>query len=105
MSVKILQHALSKKVKCSNSGILSAAGSTTNGYVSTAEIFNPRTGQSCKIGDISTICINMVCGGETRTKSCYKFDGDGTFKTMSVTLIEPRRRHLCCLGDMIVMLE
>ena len=59
------------------------------------------TGRSCKIGDLPvatddlTICNNVVCGGERATRSCYQFDGVGTFTALSVTLIYPRENHLC----------
>ena len=69
--------------------------------LSTAEIFNPRSGRSCKIGDLPvatsslSLCGNLACGGLSSLNSCSRFDGVGTFTPLSVTLREQRRDHLC----------
>ena len=82
-------------------GFLSIGGYGEGGHSSTAEIFNPRNGHSCKIGDLpvatvdATICKNIVCGGEMATQSCFQYDGVGTFTALPVTLINPRTNHLC----------
>ena len=103
---------------CLASGILTVGGWIGHGhpYLSTAEIFNPQTGRSCKIGDLpvatwgSTLCGNLVCGGEATRTSCSRFDGEGTFTALSVTLKRQRIYHLCwalpsgevlLLGDMV----
>ena len=82
-------------------GILTVGGVGTSGRVSTAEIFNPKTGRSCKIGDLPvatsvlTLCGNLACGGWNTLDSCSRFDGPGTFTSLSVTLKEERSYHLC----------
>ena len=82
-------------------GILTVGGVGTSGRVSTAEIFNPKTGRSCKIGDIPvatdglSFCGNLACGGRQSARSCSRFDGVGTFTALSVTLKEERFYHLC----------
>ena len=71
------------------------------GFATTVEIFNPKTGRSCKIGDLPvatdtlSLCGNLACGGRTTEKSCSLFDGAGTFTALSVTLREKREYHLC----------
>ena len=81
-------------------GILTVAGYGGNKF-SRAEIFNPRSGRSCEIGDIPvatdslTLCGNLACGGSNSEKSCSRFDGAGTFTALSVTLREKRWGHLC----------
>ena len=65
-----------------------------------------------KIGDLpqaidkSTLCGNLVCGGSDFQRSCFLFDGVGTFKALSVTLIERREMHLCWAlpsGDVLLL--
>ena len=96
---------------CFASGILTVGG-WNSGYLSTAEIFNPITGRSCKIGDLpvatyfSTLCGNLVCGGDKTTNSCSRFNAEGIFTALSVTLIEARRNHLCWglpSGDVLLL--
>ena len=88
-------------VKCLHAGILTVGGYGTSGFLSTAEIFNPKTGRSCKIGDIPvatyglSLCGNLACGGWGSQQSCSRFDGAGTFTALSVTLREERVYHLC----------
>ena len=90
-----------KTLKIFYSGILTVGGSNSNGHLRTAEVFNPKSGQSCKIGEIPvatnrlSMCGTLVCGGEKSRKSCARFDGLGTFTTLSVTLTESRQNHLC----------
>jgi len=85
----------------STEGILTVGGSDGSGDISTAEIFNPKSGRSCKIGDIPvatrflSLCGNLACGGFRHDKSCSRFDGPGTFTALSVTLREQRSGHLC----------
>ena len=85
---------------CLASGILTVGG-RNSGHLSTAEIFNPKSGHSCKIGDLPvatrrfSLCGNLVCGGDIIQKSCFRFDGEGTFTTTSVTLTKTRQHHLC----------
>ena len=71
-------------------------------YINTVEIFNPRSGRSCKIGDLPvgtsslTLCGNLACGGfNGQQTSCSRFDRAGTFTALSVTLKHSRERHLC----------
>ena len=81
-------------------GILTIGGNGGS-PVSTAEIFNPESGRSCKIGDIPvatdslSFCGNLACGGRQSPRSCSRFDGAGTFTALSVTLKEERFYHLC----------
>ena len=81
-------------------GILTIGGNGGS-PVSTAEIFNPESGRSCKIGDIPvatdslSFCGNLACGGRQSARSCSRFDGAGTFTALSVTLREQRADHLC----------
>jgi len=86
----------------STEGILTVGGHQSGGpYLSTAEIFNPRSGRSCKIGDLPVVatglslCGNLACGGHNSLKSCSLFDGAGTFTALTVTLREQRAGHLC----------
>ena len=87
--------------KCFNAGILTVGGKGGRDFKSTAEIFNPISGRSCKIGDIPvgtdglSLCGNLACGGWKSDKSCSRFDGAGTFTALSVTLKEERFYHLC----------
>ena len=88
--------------KCLHAGILTVGGLGGSGRISTAEIFNPRSGRSCKIGDLPvaasslSLCGNLACGGSiSQGKSCSRFDGAGTFTALSVTLREKRWGHLC----------
>ena len=84
------------------SGILTIGGIGVSNAVTTAEIFNPKSGRSCKIGDLpgrthsASFCGNLACGGNTleSIRSCSRFDGR-TFQTTSVTLKQDRRYHLC----------
>ena len=86
-----------------HAGILTVGGRRgPNDRVSTVEIFNPRSGRSCKIGDIPVVtnalslCGNLACGGRgSEQKSCSLFDGAGTFRALPVTLREERAEHLC----------
>ena len=95
--------------KCLHAGILVVGGRRTNtgGGISTAEIFNPRSGRSCKIDDLPaatwalSLCGNLACGGyngfcsQVSGLCCSLFDGAGTFTALSVTLREARASHLC----------
>ena len=72
------------------------------GFATTVEIYNPKTGRSCKIGDLPvatdtlSLCGNLACGGRaSQEKSCSRFDGAGTFTALSVTLKQERKEHLC----------
>ena len=72
------------------------------GFATTVEIYNPKTGRSCKIGDLPvatdtlSLCGNLACGGRaSQEKSCSRFDGAGTFTALSVTLKQSRKEHLC----------
>jgi len=84
----------------STEGILTVGG-YRGSQLSTAEIFNPISGRSCKIGDLPvatnglSLCGNLACGGWGSRKSCSLFDGAGTFTALSVTLREERVYHLC----------
>ena len=81
-------------------GILTVGG-LDGSNSSTVEIFNPKSGRSCKIGDLPvatwglTLCGNLACGGWNSRRSCSRFDGAGTFTALSVTLRELRAEHLC----------
>ena len=89
---------LIKDVNCLDAGILTVGGYPAS---NTTEIFNPKTGRSCKIGDLPvatyqlTLCGNLACGGRDSRKSCSRFDGAGTFTALSVTLKGKRWGHLC----------
>ena len=102
-----------------HAGILTVGGVTgyggvDGGSVSTVEIFNPRSGRSCKIGDLPyathalTLCGRLACGGYIDpSKSCSWFDaGSLTFSALPVTLIESRVQHLCWQlgsGDVLLL--
>ena len=96
-----------------NAGILSVGGLKAAARHGIAEIFNPKTGRSCKIGDLpvatdaSTICGNLACGGfNSEGKSCSWFDGVGTFTALPVSLKEERAQHLCWLlpsGEVLLL--
>ena len=102
-----------KEVKCSTLGFLTVGGYKNWGVeLSTAEIFFPKTGRSCKIGDLPvataelTLCGNLACGGRKSPNSCSWFDGVGTFTATSVTLIQPREFHICWLlpsGEVLLL--
>ena len=85
--------------ECLLAGILTVGG-FYGSRKSTAEIFNPRSGRSCKIGDIPvatdtlSFCGNLACGGEKSMRSCSRFDGRA-FQTTPVTLKQRRRAHSC----------
>ena len=85
--------------ECLHAGILTVGG--LPGPVSSAEIFNPKTGRSCKIGDLPvatydlSLCGNLACGGHDSEYNCSRFDGAGTFTALSVTLREKRAWHHC----------
>ena len=108
---------------CFVSGVLIAGGWDGSTRVSSAEVFNPSTGTTCSVGDLPTsrtglsLCHEMACGGwpsfrwiyfilkkvkliintnqYPRRRSCVKFEADGTFTPLSVTLVEERENHLC----------
>ena len=90
----------SLNVSIFHAGILTVGG-YRDGYLGTAEIFNPKTGRSCKIGDIPvatdllSLCGSLACGGYNSRTSCSLFDGEGTFTALSITLKEQRSEHLC----------
>ena len=81
-------------------GILTVAGYGGK-KLSTAEVFDPRSGRSCKIGDLPvatdslTLCGNLACGGWDSEKSCSRFDGAGTFTALPDVLKEKRNLHIC----------
>ena len=82
-----------------NAGILSVGGLLAGARLGIAEIFNPQTGRSCRIGNVPVVtygmslCGNLACGGG---QSCFRFnDGEGTFTALSVTMKEIRTQHLC----------
>ena len=82
----------------------------------TDEIFNPLTHHSCPVGNLKkdirvrhTLCNNMVCGGVGKDgdfRSCKMFDGNTTFKSLPVRLLEKRSRHICWglkSGDVLLL--
>ena len=84
-----------------HAGILTVGGEDGSRFLSTAEIFFPKSGHSCKIGNITVatghlaLCGNLVSGGQETRKSCSRFDGVQSFKALAVTLTEDREHHLC----------
>ena len=101
-SVLLINESFSIFTKCLHAGILTVGGRFGTPRVSTAEIFNPISGRSCKIGDIPVatwglkVCGSLACGGfNGQERTCSLFDGAGTFKALSVTLREARASHLC----------
>merc|ERR1711874_1516 len=87
-------------------GVLIAGGTTGDwsSASSSAEVFNPVTGNSCPVGDLpqnrkeSPICNNMICGGlgsPDPRRSCELFDGSSSFTRLPVTLLQRRSHHLC----------
>ena len=101
-SLILINEIFSIFTKCFHAGILTVGGAGTRDLISTAEIFNPKSGRSCKIGDIPeatnalSLCGNLACGGRgSEQKSCSLFDGAGTFRALPVTLREERAEHLC----------
>jgi len=87
----------------SNSIGVLIAGGWYGGEVSSAEVYNPITRTTCSVGDLPAVrssfslCHGMACGGypDTNYRSCVKFEADGTFTPMFVTLREERYWHLC----------
>merc|ERR1712062_357725 len=87
-------------------GVLIAGGTTGDwsSASSSAEVFNPVTGNSCPVGDLpqnrkeSPMCNNMICGGlgsPDPRRSCELFDGSSSFTRLPVTLQQRRSHHLC----------
>ena len=103
-SLILINELISIFTKCFHAGILTVGGrgSIVGSLLSTAEIFNPRSGRSCEIGEIPvatyglSLCGNLACGGyNSQEKSCSRIDGSGTFIALPVTLNENRAVHLC----------
>ena len=81
------------------SGFIIAGGHGRSGsYLSSVEVFNPISGNSCSYGNLPRSnwafvwCNDLLCGGawgwfggDVHRKSCAKFDGKD-FKSTSVTL-------------------
>ena len=76
------------------------AGGFSGSTLRTAEVFNPLTGHSCLIEDLTeprqeaTMCNNMICGG-LDLQSCELFDGTSSFTRLPVSLLRGREDHLC----------
>ena len=94
------------------SGVLIVGGYNSEGLLSSAEEFNTETRQSCVVGDIPTasrlgsLCNNMYCGGQGTEKSCVRFQSNGTFTPLPVTLVNSRYRAVCWglpSGEVILM--
>jgi len=80
------------------------AGGYNGSVQSSAEVFNPMTGHSCRAGNLSQtrqdapMCHNIICGGwgsPDPDRSCERFDGASSFARLSVRLMQRRDDHLC----------
>ena len=76
--------------------------------------FNTETGDSRYVGDQphvangGSLCNNLFCGGYPNLRSCVKFNGNGTFTPLPLTLVQLRSFHLCWghpSGDMLLLGE
>ena len=74
--------------------------------------FNTETGDYSYVGDQpqvangGTLCNNLFCGGFPNHKSCVKFNGDGSFTQLPLTLVQLRSFHLCWglqSGDVLLL--
>ena len=94
-----------------NSEVL-IVGGEHGGRLNSVDKFNTETGDSRYVGDQphvangGTLCNNLFCGGYPNHKSCVKFNGNGTFTPLPLTLVQLRSFHLCWglpSGDMLLL--
>ena len=80
--------------------------------LSSVEIFNPRTKESCQANDLpmasegGSLCNNLICGGDNMYHSCLRYNGDGSVTTLDLRLENKRRNHLCWTlpsGEVLLM--
>ena len=63
-------------------------------------------GDQPQVANGGTLCNNLFCGGFPNHKSCVKFNGDGSFTQLPLTLVQLRSFHLCWglpSGDMLLL--
>ena len=87
-------------------------GGEHGGRLNSVDKFNTETGDSTYVGDQphvangGSLCNNLFCGGYPNHKSCVKFNGNGTFTPLPLTLVQLRSFHLCWglpSGDMLLL--
>merc|ERR1711953_1404553 len=84
-------------------GVLIVEGYNREFEKKSSEVYNPRSGTSCSIGDGqndemtmgASLCNGLLCGGSPSRRSCRRLESDGTLRPLELTLVDDRFSHLC----------